>query len=554
VHLSRLGILVALSLSLGAVAAVPAQATEPRPLETGIFDPITFPSSPNVAASRTRAAGGGTARLILHWERVAPQGDTKPSGFVATDPADPHYNWASVDTQVVAAVAAGLDPILCIVATPQWARRPPPGSGGPATLPDRTELAAFATAAATRYGGSFAALPRVSRWQVWNEPNLTPFLAPQFLGQDPFAPGWYRGMVNQVAGAVKTVHAGNLVIAGGTAPFFDNTAEVVEVDPAWGPLSFMREVLCLTRQLTRKCTNVMRFDVWAHHPYSSGGPTRKAVNADDASLGDLDKLNSVLDAAWADGRIVGPARPGLWVTEFSWDSSPPDPLGVPYPLLTRWTAEALYQMWRNGVTLMTWFLVRDEPYPAGKYQAGLYFRGATTALDQPKPHLRALRFPFVAYLRHDGIDVWGRTPGGRQAAVLVQQEVEGEWVDLGTLAGDSFGVVQGRLAGNPVGLVRGRTVDRNEESAPFSLRPEPDRTFHPFGGGQLEPDPPPPPPAPPPPLPARPTGSSPPLPPAPPPPLPPRPGTPGSDASRGVTETPSFGVEWPSIVPLRPAG
>jgi hypothetical protein len=537
----------------GVVAGAGAAAT-PRPLETALFDPLVFPGSSRATAfARTHEAGARSVRLILAWEQVAPAGDAKPGGFNASDPADPQYRWAAFDAQVVAAVAADLKPVVSVLGTPEWARRPP-APGAEATLPDHGELAAFATAAATRYSGSFGALPRVSRWQVWNEPNLTPFLAPQYFDGQPFSPGWYRGMVNGMAQSVKTVHVDNLVIAGGTAPFFDNTAEIVAVDPAWGPISFMREVLCLTRQLTRKCTATTRFDIWAHHAYASGGPTRKAVNEDDASIGDLGKVNAVLDAAWSDGRIQAAGRPGLWVTEFSWDSNPPDPYGVPYPLLTRWTAEALYRMWSDGVTLVAWFLLRDQPYPEQRYQSGLYFRGASLAQDQPKPHLQAFRFPFVAFPVHDGITVWGRTPAGRQASVLVQQEFAGGWADRGTLVSDQFGIVQARLPGTLHGLVRARTVDLGETAVPFSLRAEPDRTYHPFGGVQLEPDPPPPPPAPPPPLPARPTGSSPPLPPAPPPPLPPRPGTPGSDASRGVTETPSFGVEWPSIVPLRPAG
>jgi hypothetical protein len=488
-----LSLLAALS-GLLLVAPAGAGATAPRPLETGVFDPITFPGSPNVAASRVRQAGAGSMRLILLWEAVAPPGATKPAGFAADDPASPHYNWAGFDAQVVAAVAAGLEPIVCIVTTPQWARRPP-SPGAPATLPDRSELAAFAKAAAIRYGGSFGGLPRASRWQVWNEPNLTHYLAPQYHAGVPFSPGWYRGMVNQVAVAVKDVHADNLVIAGGTAPFFDNHQDTVAVDPAWGPMSFMREVLCLTPQLTRKCTNVARFDVWAHHPYSSGGPTRKAVNPDDASIGDLHKLNAALDAAWADGRIVGPARPALWVTEFSWDSGPPDPHGVPLPLLTRWTAEALHRMWLDGVTHVAWFLLRDQPFPASIYQSGLYFRGATTLADEPKPHLAAFRFPFVASRVQAGLEVWARTPGGRQAQVVVQQQFAGGWTNRGTLLADVHGIVQGVVPGSARGLVRARTTDRNEESPGFSLRPQPDRTFHPFGGGQLEPDPPLPPPA-----------------------------------------------------------
>ena len=49
------------------------------------------------------------------------------------------------------------------------------------------------------------------------------------------------------------------------------------------------------------------------------------------------------------------------MTEFSWDSNPPDPKGVPAVLEGRWVAEALYRMWSAGVSLVTWFTLRDQP-------------------------------------------------------------------------------------------------------------------------------------------------------------------------------------------------
>ena len=123
----------------------------------------------------------------------------------------------------------------------------------------------------------------------------------------------------------------------------------------------------------------------------------------------------MLNAAVRAGHVRSKGKPRFWVTEFSWDSKPPDPQGVPTVLHTRWVAEALYRMWLNGVSLVTWFSIRDQPLAASYYQSGLFYRGGTVAADRPKPALRAFRFPFVGFVERGGVRVWGRTPGASRA-------------------------------------------------------------------------------------------------------------------------------------------
>jgi hypothetical protein len=463
-------------------AAVPT-ASASRPLETGVFDPVSFSGpSAGLAFDRVRSAGAASARITLNWAGVAPAGARKPVGFDAADPADPRYSWGAADAEIRAATARGVSPILVIVSAPAWAEGAGNGAAG-TNRPDPTELRRFAAAAARRYSGSFEDLPRVRRWQVWNEPNLHLFLNPQFSGRTPVSPGWYRRMVNEMAAAVKGVHSDNVVVAGGTAPFRDLGVRHTN----WGPLGFMRELLCLDRQLRRKCAARVRFDVWAHHPYTSGGPTRKAVLADDVSLGDLPEMRRVLEAGYRAGRIVSPRLPQFWVTEFSWDSSPPDPKGVPSALHARWTAEALFRMWQNGVTLVTWFLLRDQPLATSFYQSGLYFRGATLQADRPKPSLQAFRFPLVAFPERGRIYVWGRTPAGKPGRVVIEQSFRGGWKRLGVVQADRHGIVQRRFGTGTTGFVRARVVETGVRARPFSLARVPDRTFHPFGGTSLEP-------------------------------------------------------------------
>ena len=91
-------------------------------------------------------------------------------------------------------------------------------------------------------------------------------------------------------------------------------------------------------------------------------PTHHADLPNDISLPDLWKMRRLLDAAVRAGTLKsrGPVR--FWVTEFAWDTSPPDPKGVPEELHARWVAEALYRMWAQGVSLVTWFLIRDQSW------------------------------------------------------------------------------------------------------------------------------------------------------------------------------------------------
>ncbi|HEY7381921.1 MAG TPA: hypothetical protein VH572_11970, partial [Gaiella sp.] len=414
------GVRPAASASPSATAAAPA-----RPLRTAVVDPPAFARTDRADAfAHVRRAGAGLVRLILDWAAVAPRGSTRPSAFRARDHEDPGYRWEGFDAQVREAVAAGLVPVVDLVNAPAWAQDPGPRerpSDGP-RRPMPTALEDFAFAAATRYGGGIPELPRVRHWQVWNEPNLSYYLNPQEVGGRLFSPAWYRAMVNSAAKGLRRVHGDNLVVAGGLAPHGPRDTRGVE---GIAPLRFMRAVLCMSAGPRPRptCRAKVAFDVWSTHPYTSGGPTTSAGYPDDVSLGDLAEVHELLRAAERAGHVDTRRRVGLWVTEFSWDTRPPDPRGVPLALHARWVSEALYRMWRAGVDLVTWYGLRDAPYPREPAQSGLYFRSSRgVAADRPKRALRAFRFPFVA-LREGAsrIVFWGRIPDAGTRTVVVEQ-------------------------------------------------------------------------------------------------------------------------------------
>jgi hypothetical protein len=141
-------------------------------------------------------------------------------------------------------------------------------------------------------------------------------------------------------------------------------------------------------------------------------------------------------------------------------------------------------MWENGVTLVTWFFLRDRPFPAEMYQSGLYLRGeAGIASDRPKPALRAFRFPFVAFREKGGqVSYWGRTPAGIRKAVIVEQKRRG-WKRVATPKVDRYGIFQGRVPARGKGSFRARLANGSDLSLPFSLKRPKDFRFCPWGSG-----------------------------------------------------------------------
>jgi hypothetical protein len=466
------------ALALIGLVTVVSTASAGR-FRTAIFDPFITPDA--TYFSKVASTGASVVRVQLDWSSVAPGGPTKPAGFDASDPGDAQYSWSAFDAEIKAAVGAGLQPLVVILGLPQWARGPNPPPGEDRWDPVPAEYGAFAKAAAARYSGSFEGLPRVKLWQAWNEPNISVYLQPQFRSGADYSPDLYRRMVTAFAAAVHGVARSNIVVAGGLSPFTVDYPTVKSI----GPLRFMRELLCISAGAHphRTCKTTVPFDVWSTHPYTSGNAFHHAANPDDVSLGDLPKMRSLLMTAWRLHAIRAPRAPEFWVTEFSWDTNPPDPHAVPLALHARWTAEALYQMWRSGVTLATWWLIQDLPYPQSSYQSGLWFGGSPLATARPKPALQAFRFPFVAYLRSNGVYVWGRTPDSKPASVRLQVKGGGAWKTVALVRADSTGIFKQLVAVKSSEKDSWRAVIASDSSLSFSLKQPPDRFVDAFGGG-----------------------------------------------------------------------
>ncbi len=463
--------LVILSSVAASFCVLVVHSASAGPLQTAVWD-----NDNDVGIARMRGAGASVVPTTLTWRTIAPE--RRPRAFDPENPLDPAYRWNGFDARIQRIVAAGLSPLVDIYVAPSWASGD--GFGPPGTFrPDPTELAHFARAAALRYSGRYPDLPRVRHWQIWAEQNLYFHLNPQLAGGRAVSPTHYRSMLNAASDAIHSVHRDNVVITGGLAPFTTHTGQRRQ----WGvaPLRFMRVMLCMGKDLKPTCDARSRFDVWSHHPYTSGGPNHHASLPDDVSLGDLPEMRRMLNAAVRAGHVVSRQPVRFWVTEFAWDSSPPDAKGVPARTHARWVAEALYRMWSNGISLVTWNQLRDDSMRSSLYQSGLYYRGATIERDRPKPALRAFRFPFVALPERGAVTVWGRTPTSRAEAVLVQRRSGRGWMRVKTLRADRYGIFRSRLQAPKGSYLRAQIFSGGEASLPFRVVKTVDRPMFAFG-------------------------------------------------------------------------
>jgi hypothetical protein len=442
----NLAAIAAISLLVGVCASSVGAAGRTRtfstpttaPLATAIVDPALFEGSQKETAfARARDAGATYVRLNAYWRGIAPA--TPPAGFVAADPTSPGYSWGAMDAVVEAAEAAGLTPILDILLPPAWAYETPP-TGVNGGSPKVADLGDFATALATHYDNPTPGAPTAHVFQVWNEPNLS-------LDLSPVDARSYRAMVNAVADSVHAVDPTNLVVAGGLDPFGHKKTKHQE----WyslRPLAYMRSLLCVSKgsHPHATCDEPIHFDVWSHHPYTYGGPFGQAKLRDDVELGDLPKMRAVLKAGVRLHHIVSSQPVKFWVTEFGWDTNPPRKHAASLGLAARWTAESLHQMWLSGVSLVTWFLLDDYPSPS-TFKSGLFFYSSSPGNARAKPVRTAFRFPFVAYLHHSTVSVWGRVATSDKQLVTVQRRhgKKGRWRTVALVRSNDHGIFKATL-------------------------------------------------------------------------------------------------------------
>ena len=427
---------VGLGLLLAGVAAGPMTASAAG-LQVGFADGL-FTSSEAATRSewlgRAGTTGASIVRLNVRWALIAPK--KPPAGFEAGNPAAAGYEWATLDAAVREATADGLKILFTVYEAPTWAegeerrKNAEPGSWEPSPA----AFGEFAQALARRYNGTFpdpsnpgSPLPAVNYYEAWNEPNLSVYLAPQWDGGENRGANLYRGLLNSFYTAVKAAAPRAKVLAGSLAPFGEEPGGT-----RTRPVLFLRNLLCLEGGVLRpvSCPEPARFDILSDHPIAVGPPTQPAESPLDATTPDLGRLTKVLEKAEATRRALPAGKKPLWVTEFWYDTNPPDPTGLSLGTQARWYDQDLYLFWEQGARVAIALQLRDSAEGKGyssTYQSGAYFFDGS-----PKPSATAFNFPFVAHRTGPfKVAVWGIAP--RSGTVKIQALRSGGWRTLGTI-------------------------------------------------------------------------------------------------------------------------
>ncbi len=338
---------------LCALAVVaPAATAQPRPFVGFWDDPsLRFRDTREANLEEAQAAGATIIRTQVTWASVA---RTKPVN--ATNPFDTAYDLADVDELIRGAQRRGLEVLLTIYGTPAWAN----GGKTPNVAPTRlTDFTDFTYALAARYSGRFAGYPYVRFYSVWNEPNLNQFLKPQFSasGAD-VAPATYARLYRAAYAGIKAGSPKALVAIGETSARGHDKPTNGTVQDSHSPGKFA--------QLVAKADPALRFAAWSEHPYpfTPGAPPTARVRFPNVSLTQIDTFGAALDKAFHRKDIP------IWVTEYSHETKPQEPKGVPYGTQASYAKQALDIAKADPrISMFVWFVLRDDP--SNPWQSGL---------------------------------------------------------------------------------------------------------------------------------------------------------------------------------------
>lgn len=300
-------------------------------------------------------------------------------------------------------------------------------------------------------------LPRVDGWSIWNEPNYPSWLRPIWVENRPkrardmiaAAPHHYRRLVDAAwTGLSESTHGRDLILIGETSP--RGAKKPSQLGNAMPPAEFVREMYCLKANLRpytgraaerRDCPRdsgerrsfraanpgLFKARGFAHHPYSLDRrgwekPTWRHPMEDNVPIANLGRLTRTLDAAarrWGSRARKMP----IWITEYGYQTRPPDPLvGVAPSRQGPLSSWGEYMAYRNPrvASIAQFLLVDDGPFPGyfGRdprrwitWQSGLYSRSG-----RPKPALKDYVRPIHAEQRGRKVRVFG---GFRPAATGV---------------------------------------------------------------------------------------------------------------------------------------
>jgi hypothetical protein len=230
----------------------------------------------------------------------------------------------------------------------------------------------------------------------------------------------YRALAQSgIAALEASGHRADLKLIGETAPGGGSHSTA--------PVDFMREVFCLdphdrpyrgASARLRNCSRRPQFAITgiSDHPYTyaaMASPSAFTGKPGEAPIGSIGRLVKLLDNAARYG--IAPRRAPVYLTEFGFQTRPPDPFGVSLRVQAQFLNYSDYVALRNPrIASVAQYELRDDPRVA-VFNTGLCF-----ADGRAKPALAAYAMPI--YVERLGAGVVGlvRAARGAGAHVVIQ--------------------------------------------------------------------------------------------------------------------------------------
>jgi hypothetical protein len=451
------------------------------------------------AMERMKALGVDVVRVTVLWRNVARSVSAQDAR--RRDLRSPRTygvrTWNRYDNLVRTAERLGLRVYFSVTGpAPEYARARAPRRERDvvkqAWRPSPQQFTKFVTALGRRYSGRYrdedtgrTALPRVSFWGLWNEPNQAGWLAPQhgFSREArrtiPQSPILYRQLYFRGRRALQdTGHGRDTILLGELAPL--GSSQQGRRSPI-RPAKFLRELLCLDsrgrtytgRQArARQCSEFDKFGPlratgFGHHPYTKDlPPTEKDSHRDSITMANVNDLAVLIDRYSRTDRIARGLP--IVITEFGYETNPPDPFsGQPLDRQAEFLNVGDWMAYTNPRVLsQTQFILEDGPPVRGArqgtkaywftYQSGLFFADGT-----PKPAAQAYALPFLAARLPGGLGVWGQLrfrPNGITDRVQIERLTDdgSTWEPVGepVTVTNAMGFFQGLLPETRPGTYR----------------------------------------------------------------------------------------------------
>ena len=466
--------LMRLAAGLSVAAAVTGAGFLARPAgaaaqtnQVGLFqDDIRMLSAPGPTLLTLRELGVGAVRVTLAWNAVAPA-HRPPAGWGASNPASyPAANWSIYDQIVRDAQTDSIAVDFSLTGpAPLWASAPGVPAGTPSLFagawkPSASAFLSFVEAVATRYSGSYdptldaivhgsaGDLPRVTSWELWNEPNFGEDLAPQAIkgSSVPTGAPEYRSLLEAGWNALGlTGHGRDTIVIGNLAA--RGTSGVPSRAAPQGypgnfgqtkPLQFIRTLYCVDssyRELRGAAaaavgcptnaagsrgfrrTNPALFNAggFATHPYPINKPPTQASSTDPdfTEFSELPRLAGALDRLQ---RIYGSGkRFPIYNNEYGYITNPPNHSSAHFvsPSTAAYYMNwAEYLSWRNPrIANSMQFLLYDPNPTANTPEYGGFASGLILYGGARKPGYNAYRLPLflpvTSARRGRSLEVWG---------------------------------------------------------------------------------------------------------------------------------------------------